>query len=153
MIIFKVFIRCPRAVGPRKSKLSVHPWRPSHTYVFLSSRQSWAHNRSLPVKIRILNVALACLLLTTCLLLPVFSLAQEGKLKLPEFRSLADKATESVNISLSPWLLNMAAAFIDDKDEDSVATKRLLAGIKGRGRCRGQSPALNAFLAPALPVD
>lgn len=82
------------------------------------------------MKIRIPNVASACLILTACLLLPLFSVAQEGKLKLPEFRSLADKATESVNISLSPWLLNMAGNLIDDKDSDSVATKHLLAGIK-----------------------
>ncbi|HEX3912664.1 MAG TPA: DUF4252 domain-containing protein [Steroidobacteraceae bacterium] len=65
-----------------------------------------------------------------CLLLPGVGGAQDGKLKLPEFRSLADKATESVNISLSPWLLHMAGAFISDKDEDSIATKHMLAGIK-----------------------
>ena len=82
------------------------------------------------MKIRILNVALGCLLLIPCFLLPSLSVAQEGKLQLPEFRSLAGKATESVNLSLSPWLLNMAGAFIDDKDEDSVATKQLLSGIK-----------------------
>jgi hypothetical protein len=82
------------------------------------------------VKIRVVNVALACLLLIPCLLLPSLSGAQDGKLKLPEFNSLAGKATESVNISLSPWLLNMAGAFIDDKDPDSVATKHLLSGIK-----------------------
>jgi hypothetical protein len=71
-----------------------------------------------------LMVALACSLL------PGLAAAQEAKLKLPEFRSLASKATESVNISLSPWLLHMAGSFIDDKDEDSVATKRMLAAIK-----------------------
>jgi hypothetical protein len=43
---------------------------------------------------------------------------------------LAGKATESVNISLSPWLLHMAGAFIDEKDEDSVAAKQLLSRIK-----------------------
>ena len=76
------------------------------------------------MKMRMLMIALACLLL------PGLSAAQDAKLKLPEFSSLAGKATESVNISLSPWLLHMAGAFIDDKDEDSVATKHLLAGIK-----------------------
>jgi Domain of unknown function (DUF4252) len=65
-----------------------------------------------------------------CLLTPALSLAQEAQLKLPEFKSLAGKAIESVNISLSPWLLRMAGAFIDDKDEDAAATKRMLAGIK-----------------------
>jgi hypothetical protein len=66
----------------------------------------------------------------TCLLVPGLCTAQDARLKLPEFRSLANKATESVNISLSPWLLHMAGAFIDEKDEDSVASKHLLAGIK-----------------------
>jgi hypothetical protein len=76
------------------------------------------------MKMRILIVALVCSIL------PELGAAQDAKLRLPEFASLAGKATESVNISLSPWLLHMAGAFIDDKDEDSVATKRLLAGIK-----------------------
>jgi len=76
------------------------------------------------MKMRMPMIALACLLL------PEWGAAQDARLKLPEFRSLASKATESVNISLSPWLLHMAGAFIDDKDEDSVATKHLLAGIK-----------------------
>jgi hypothetical protein len=76
------------------------------------------------MKMRIVKIALACLLV------PAVGMAQDARLKLPEFKSLAGKATESVNISLSPWLLHMAGAFIDDKDEDSVATKHLLAGIK-----------------------
>jgi hypothetical protein len=63
-------------------------------------------------------------------MIPVMSIAQDAQLKLPEFKSLAGKATESVNISLSPWLLRMAGSFIDDKDEDSVATKHMLSGIK-----------------------
>ena len=76
------------------------------------------------MKMRVLMIALACTLL------PGLGAAQDPKLKMPEFRSLAGKATESVNISLSPWLLHLAGSFIDDKDEDSVATKHLLAGIK-----------------------
>jgi len=65
-----------------------------------------------------------------CLLLPTVAAAQDARLKLPDFSSLAGKATESVNISLSPWMLHMAGAFIDDKDADAAATKHLLAGIK-----------------------
>jgi hypothetical protein len=65
-----------------------------------------------------------------CLLLPTLGAAQDAKLKLPDFGSLADKATESVNLSLSPWLLRIAAASLDDKDADTAATKKLLAGIK-----------------------
>ena len=76
------------------------------------------------MKMRVVTMALACLWL------PGLSAAQDAKLKLPEFSSLSGKATESVNISLSPWLLHMAGSFIDDKDKDSVATKHLLDGIK-----------------------
>ena len=65
-----------------------------------------------------------------CLLLPALGTAQNAKLDLPDFRTLADKATESVNISLSPWLLHTMAAFMDDTDADSAAVKKLLAGIK-----------------------
>ncbi len=77
------------------------------------------------MKMRMLKIVLACLLV------PVAASAQDARLKLPDFKSLNGKATESVHISLSPWLLHMAGAFIDDKDQDSVATKQLLAGIKG----------------------
>jgi hypothetical protein len=76
------------------------------------------------MKMRIVKVALAWLLV------PALAAAQDARLKLPEFKTLASKATESVNISLSPWLLQMAGAFIDEKDADSVATKHLLAGLK-----------------------
>jgi hypothetical protein len=76
------------------------------------------------MKMRIVEIALACLLV------PAIACPQDAKLKLPEFKSLAGKATESVNISLSPWLLRMAGAFVDEKDADSAATKHLLAGIK-----------------------
>ena len=64
------------------------------------------------------------------LLLPTIGCAQNATLQLPEFGHLADKATESVNISISPWLLRTAAMFMDGEDADSAATKKLLAGIK-----------------------
>ncbi len=65
-----------------------------------------------------------------CLLLPIVGAAQGAKLNLPDFTALADKATDSVNISISPWLLRTVTALIDDKDADSAATKELLNGIK-----------------------
>jgi Domain of unknown function (DUF4252) len=76
------------------------------------------------MKMRMTDIALACFLV------PALACAQDARLKLPEFNSFAGKATESVNISLSPWLLRMAGAFIDEKDADGAATKHLLAGIK-----------------------
>jgi Domain of unknown function (DUF4252) len=76
------------------------------------------------MKIRVVELAL------TCLLLPAWGAAQDAMLKLPDFNSLAGKATESVNISLNPWLLRIVAASMDDKDADSAATKKLLTAIK-----------------------
>ena len=76
------------------------------------------------MKNRVVELALACLLL------PTWGAAQDAKLKLPDFSSLAGKATESVNVSLNPWLLRIVAASMDDKDADSAATKKLLSGIK-----------------------
>jgi hypothetical protein len=65
-----------------------------------------------------------------CLVLPTLGNAQSAKLQLPEFGYLSNKAIESVNISVSPWLLRTAAMFIDEGDADGAATKKLLAGIK-----------------------
>jgi hypothetical protein len=72
----------------------------------------------------------AAILALACLLLPALGEAQDARLDLPDFRPLADKATESVNISLNPWMLRTMAALMDDGDADSAAVKKLLSGIK-----------------------
>src|SRR5215469_3389582 len=54
-----------------------------------------------------------------------------GLLVLPEFEGLAKKATETVNISLDPSLLGLAAGFLDSGKPDEAATKDLIAGLKG----------------------
>ena len=76
------------------------------------------------MKIRAGHFALACLLL------PGWGAAHDATLILPDFSPLAGKATESVNVSLNPWLLRIAAACMDDNDPDGAATKKLLSGIK-----------------------
>jgi hypothetical protein len=63
------------------------------------------------------------------LLLPTVGAAQGARLDLPAFPSLADKAVESVNIDIGPWLLHAAARFVDDKDADSQQAKRLLTQL------------------------
>jgi hypothetical protein len=55
--------------------------------------------------------------------------AQDGALVIPDFKELDHKAKETVNISLNGMLLHAAAGFIDDKDPDAAATKRILSGI------------------------
>jgi len=52
-------------------------------------------------------------------------------LKLPNFDSLADKATESVNITLDASLLGLAAGFLDASDPDDAAVKDVIGGLKG----------------------
>jgi Domain of unknown function (DUF4252) len=57
--------------------------------------------------------------------------APDARLALPEFASLADKASEEVNITLDPALLRLAASFLDADDPDDAAVKELIGGLKG----------------------
>jgi hypothetical protein len=52
-------------------------------------------------------------------------------LNLPDFDALAAKATESVNISLDPALLGLAAGFLDSSNPEDAAAKELIGGLKG----------------------
>lgn len=71
-------------------------------------------------------VALVCAFLT-----PLAAFGGEvGSLDLPDLQGLQHQATDSVNISLDPWLLGTMSAFMDDKDADSAAMKKMLSGIK-----------------------
>lgn len=54
-----------------------------------------------------------------------------GFLKLPNFDSLADKATESVDITLDSSLLGLAAGFLDSSKPEDAATKEVISGLKG----------------------
>jgi hypothetical protein len=62
--------------------------------------------------------------------LPVAALAQDGHLNLPDFSALAARATEHTDISLGAGLLHFASHFVDDKDPDSAATRRFVAGLR-----------------------
>src|ERR1700690_135446 len=115
----------PGIMRSSPTKHTMHPVEALRSYFLQGPRDvpPATHRRPL-MKMRMVKIALACLLI------PAAASAQDARLKLPEFKSLAGKATESVNISLSPLLLHLAGAFIDEKDADSVTTKQLLAGIK-----------------------
>jgi hypothetical protein len=52
-------------------------------------------------------------------------------LQLPNFDSLTEKASESVNITLDSQLLGMAARFLDGKNPEDAAVKEVVSGIKG----------------------
>jgi hypothetical protein len=57
--------------------------------------------------------------------------APEPKLLLPEFDGLADKATESVSITLDTTLLGMAARFLDPNKPEDAAAREILTGLQG----------------------
>src|SRR5688572_14728957 len=57
--------------------------------------------------------------------------AADGKLLLPEFGGLADKASEVVTITLDPALLGIAARFLDPAKPEDRAVREAIAGIKG----------------------
>jgi hypothetical protein len=57
--------------------------------------------------------------------------APNPKLVIPEFAGLAQKATESVTISLDPAMLGMAARFLDGNDPQDAATKEVIKGLQG----------------------
>lgn len=57
--------------------------------------------------------------------------APSPKLVIPSFLGLAQKATESVTITLDPAMLGMAARFLDSNDPQDAATKEVLKGLQG----------------------
>jgi hypothetical protein len=57
--------------------------------------------------------------------------APEPKLLLPNFDGLAEKASESVTITLDSSLLGMAARFLDPNDPEDAAAKEVLSGLQG----------------------
>jgi hypothetical protein len=66
------------------------------------------------------------------LLMPwVATAAPNAQLKLPEFESLAEKSSESVNITLDSALLGMAAGFLDANNPEDAEAKKLISALKG----------------------
>ncbi len=71
-------------------------------------------------------------LLLAGLILPMLAWsAPNPRLVLPEFSALAQKATESVVITLDPSLLAMAARFLDGNDPKDAATREIIKGLQG----------------------
>jgi hypothetical protein len=57
--------------------------------------------------------------------------APNPRLVLPEFSALAQKATESVTITLDAALLAMAGRFMNGNDPQDAATREILKGLQG----------------------
>jgi hypothetical protein len=66
------------------------------------------------------------------LLLPslVFA-APNPRLVLPQFKDLADKATQSVSITMDPALLGLAARFMDAGNAQDAAAMDVIKGLQG----------------------
>lgn len=71
------------------------------------------------------------LFLLTALLAATASAAPAAQLQLPNFDALADKATETVSITLDSTLLRLAAGFLDPNKPEDAAAKELISGLKG----------------------
>jgi hypothetical protein len=66
------------------------------------------------------------------LLAPALAFAAPNpKLAIPSFSALAQKATESVNITLDTGLLGLAAKFLDGSNPQDAATQEVLKGLQG----------------------
>jgi hypothetical protein len=66
------------------------------------------------------------------LLVPILACAAPSpKLAMPEFAGLAQKASESVTITLDTALLAMAGKFLDGNDPQDAATKEVIKGLRG----------------------
>lgn len=73
----------------------------------------------------------ALVVAAACLGLPLLAVAQEPQLRLPELRHLQEQAVESVNVTLGPFELGFAAAFMDGHDPGVAQIKKtFMQGIK-----------------------
>jgi Domain of unknown function (DUF4252) len=62
-------------------------------------------------------------------LLPMMALAQAGRIKLPDFSKLSEKASKSVDISLDKEMLGTAGAFMGRGEDPAFAA--VVAGLEG----------------------
>ena len=61
---------------------------------------------------------------------PTFA-QSKGRLNLPEFSALADKASETVTVTLDAKLLSTAARFLSNEDPDQAKAKKLVSSLTG----------------------
>lgn len=65
------------------------------------------------------------------LLAPVMAAVPAVQLVMPNFDSLAAKASDSVSITLDAALLGIAAGFLDSSKPEDAAAKELIGGLRG----------------------
>jgi Domain of unknown function (DUF4252) len=77
------------------------------------------------MKSRLLTPALGLVLIAS-------SWAASDDIKFPvSFGKLAERATESVDVTLDSNLLHLASGFLSDDDEDDATVKKLVSRLKG----------------------
>jgi hypothetical protein len=57
--------------------------------------------------------------------------APVGQLRLPEFAGLAQKASETVTVTLDPNMLRFAASWLNENDADQAKAKKLVTSLSG----------------------
>ena len=55
----------------------------------------------------------------------------KGRLNLPEFAALSDKASETVTVTLDSNLLGIAARFLSNEDPEQAKAKKLVSSLSG----------------------
>src|SRR5687767_1725327 len=55
----------------------------------------------------------------------------KGQLRIPEFAGLAEKASESVNVTLDSRLLGLGCRFLDAEDPEQADAKKVCTGLSG----------------------
>jgi hypothetical protein len=71
------------------------------------------------------------LLLALASLLGPPAWSADALLKLPEFRGLEEKATQTVSITLDSAMLGLAARFLNSEKPEDAAVKELVEGLSG----------------------
>ena len=75
--------------------------------------------------------ARVALTLATLLLAGPAQAQSKAQLRIPEFAALADKASESVTVTLDAKLLGMGCRFLNSADLEQAAAKKLCTGLTG----------------------
>jgi hypothetical protein len=70
--------------------------------------------------------------IAAALLFPLIAwCAGNPRLALPDFSALADKASDSVTITLDASMLGLAARFLDSNDPEDAAAEDIIKGLQG----------------------
>jgi len=77
-----------------------------------------------------MKIRIALCIAALCLAAPAFS-QNRGQLKLPEFAALADKASESVTVTLDQQLLGLACRFLNPNDPEQVDAQKFCTSLTG----------------------